>query len=130
MTIPPYLFFEGRADEAVTFYQKVFGAELQMLMRYKDSPVPEGQIPPGSENKVLHMSMKIGDVVVLDRTATAQASLAFRALRYLTPRRTPRMRIACSKHCPTAARCECRWARRSFRRDSVWWRIASAFSGL
>jgi PhnB protein len=65
MTIQPYLFFEGRADEAVAFYQKVFGAELQMLMRYKDSPVPEGQMPPGSENKVMHMSMKIGDDVIL-----------------------------------------------------------------
>jgi PhnB protein len=67
MTIQPYLFFEGRADEAVAFYQKVFGAEVQMLMRYKDSPdpCPEGMIPPGSENKVMHMSMKIGDAVVM-----------------------------------------------------------------
>jgi PhnB protein len=67
MTIQPYLFFEGRADEAVAFYQKVFGAEVQMLMRYKDSPdpCPEGMIPPGSESKVMHMRMKIGDAVVL-----------------------------------------------------------------
>jgi len=67
MTIQPYLFFEGRADEAVAFYQKVFGAEVQMLMRYKDSPdpCPEGMIPPGSESKVMHMSMKIGDAVVM-----------------------------------------------------------------
>jgi PhnB protein len=54
MTIQPYLFFEGRA-------------EVQMLMRYKDSPdpCPEGMIPPGSESKVMHMSMKIGDAVVM-----------------------------------------------------------------
>lgn len=67
MTIQPYLFFEGRAEEAVAFYQTVFGAELQMLMRYKDSPDPhpEGMIPPGAENKVMHMSMKIGDSIVL-----------------------------------------------------------------
>ncbi|MGC2222823.1 MAG: VOC family protein [Methylocella sp.] len=67
MTIQPYLFFEGRADEAVAFYQKVFGAEVQMLMRYKDGPdpCPEGMIPPGSESKVMHMSMKIGDAVVM-----------------------------------------------------------------
>jgi PhnB protein len=67
MTIQPYLFFEGRADEAVAFYQKVFGAEVQMLMRYKDSPdpCPEGMIPPGSESKVMHMMMKIGDAVVM-----------------------------------------------------------------
>jgi len=66
MAIQPYLFFEGRAEEAAGFYQKVFGAELQMLMRYKDSPdpCPEGMIPPGAEGKVMHMSLKIGDGVV------------------------------------------------------------------
>ncbi|MGO9674802.1 MAG: VOC family protein [Methylocella sp.] len=63
MPIQPYLYFEGRADEAVAFYQNVFGAEVQMLMRYKDSPepCPEGMIPPGAEGKVMHMSLKIGD---------------------------------------------------------------------
>jgi PhnB protein len=67
MTIQPYLFFDGRAEEAATFYQKALGAELQMLMRYKESPDPhpEGMIPPGAENKVMHMSMKIGDSVVM-----------------------------------------------------------------
>lgn len=65
MTIQPYLFFEGRAEEALAFYQKVFGAEPQMLMRYKDSPIPKEQIPPGSEDKVLHMAVKIGDSIVL-----------------------------------------------------------------
>ena len=67
MTIQPYLNFDGRADEAAAFYQKVFGAELQMLMRYKDSPdpCPEGMIPAGSEDKVMHMSLKIGDSIVM-----------------------------------------------------------------
>ncbi len=35
-----------------------------MLLRYKESPIPEGHSPPGSENKVLHMSMKIGDSII------------------------------------------------------------------
>lgn len=67
MTIQPYLMFEGRAEEAASFYRDVFGAELQMLLRYKDSPAPcpDGMIPPGSENKVMHMAMKIGDDVVM-----------------------------------------------------------------
>jgi PhnB protein len=67
MTIQPYLFFEGRAEEAAAFYQKALGAELQMLMRYKDSPdpLPEGMISPGWESKVMHMSMKIGDSIVM-----------------------------------------------------------------
>jgi len=79
MTIQPYLFFEGRAEEAAAFYQKVFGAELQMLLRYKDSPdpCPEGMIPPGSENKVLHMSMKIGDGVVMGSDGCCSGKQSF-----------------------------------------------------
>lgn len=67
MTIQPYLFFAGRADEAIAFYQKVFGAELQMILRFKDSPdpVPEGKIAQGWEDKVMHSSLKIGESIVL-----------------------------------------------------------------
>ena len=41
MQIQPYLFFEGRCDEALAFYQKAIGAKLEALMRYKDNPSPE-----------------------------------------------------------------------------------------
>jgi PhnB protein len=56
--IEPYLFFDGRCEEAVQFYQKALGAKLNMLMRYKESP--EGGCPAGSENKVMHASLEIG----------------------------------------------------------------------
>ena len=67
MQVQPYLFFEGRCDEAVEFYRKALGAEVTFLMRYKDSPdpPPPGCIPPGSENKVMHASMQIGDTTVM-----------------------------------------------------------------
>lgn len=67
MTIQPYLFFGGRADEAVAFYQKALGAEPQMLLRYAQSPdpIPEGVIAPGWENKIMHLALKIGDSVIL-----------------------------------------------------------------
>lgn len=67
MKIEPYLFFDGRTDEALAFYQAAIGAEVMMLMRYKDSPdpTPPGMLPPGSENKVMHASMKIGDANVM-----------------------------------------------------------------
>lgn len=87
MTIQPYLFFDGRAEEALAFYQKVFGAEVQMLMRYKDNPGPqsEGMIPAGSENKVMHMAMKIGDDIVLgsDGHCTGKPSFQGFALTYI-----------------------------------------------
>ena len=65
--IQPYLFFNGRCDEAVEFYRKALGAEVQMLMRYKESPEPPkpGMVPPGWENKVMHASLRIGETVVM-----------------------------------------------------------------
>jgi PhnB protein len=38
MQVQPYLFFDGRADEAIEFYQKTLGAKVDMLMGWKDSP--------------------------------------------------------------------------------------------
>lgn len=64
MLIQPYLFFEGRCDEALEFYSKVLGAEVQMLMRYKDSPEP-AMCPSGAENKVMHTSFRIGETTVM-----------------------------------------------------------------
>jgi PhnB protein len=67
MLIQPYLFFEGRAEEAAEFYKKQLGAEVEMLMRNKDAPdkPPPGMLPPNSENKVMHMALKIGGTTLL-----------------------------------------------------------------
>lgn len=64
MTIQPYLFFEGRCDEALAFYKQALGAEVQMLMRWKDAP-EKSMCSPANENKVMHCSFKIGDSVVM-----------------------------------------------------------------
>jgi PhnB protein len=60
--VGPYLFFDGRCEEAIEFYRKALGAEVDMLMRYKDNPEPQqpGMVPPGSENKVMHANLRIG----------------------------------------------------------------------
>jgi PhnB protein len=67
MPIQPYLFFEGRTEEAVEFYKKALGAKVEMLMRNKDSPEPPppGMCPPGSEDKVMHACFRIGDGAVM-----------------------------------------------------------------
>ena len=67
MLVQPYLFFDGRCEEAVDFYRSKLGAEVTMLMRFKDSPEPHppGMVPPGSENKVMHSSFRIGDTTVM-----------------------------------------------------------------
>ncbi|HEV3164782.1 MAG TPA: VOC family protein [Isosphaeraceae bacterium] len=67
MQVQPYLMFEGRCEEALEFYRKTLGAEVTMLSRFKDIPGPheQGMIPPGGENKVMHMSFRIGDTTVM-----------------------------------------------------------------
>jgi PhnB protein len=70
MQVQPYLSFEGRCEEAIEFYKKALGAEVEMMMRFKDSPEqPSGNdgcaSPAGAENKVMHSSFKIGDTVVM-----------------------------------------------------------------
>ena len=66
MQVQPYLFFDGRCEEAVEFYRRTLGAEVIMLLRFKDSPEPPqpGMVPPGAENKVMHMAMRIGETTV------------------------------------------------------------------
>lgn len=63
MQVQPYLFFDGRCEEALEFYRSALGAEVTMLMRYKDSPTPAqpGMVPPGSDDKVMHASFRIGE---------------------------------------------------------------------
>jgi PhnB protein len=65
--VQSYLFFDGRCDEALEFYRRTLRAEVTMLMRFKDSPEPHqpGMVPPGSENKVMHASFRIGDTTVM-----------------------------------------------------------------
>jgi PhnB protein len=67
MQVQPYLYFEGRCEEAIEFYRKILGAELTMLMRYKDSPEPPqpGMLPPAAGDKVMHSSFRIGESTVM-----------------------------------------------------------------
>jgi PhnB protein len=79
MQVQPYLFFNGRCEEAVDFYKKALGAEVMMLMRFKDSPEPPqpGMIPPGSENKIMHTSLRIGDTTVMASDGRCEGGSTF-----------------------------------------------------
>ncbi len=65
--LQPYLFFGGRCEEAIEFYRRGLGAELEMLMRHNESPdaPPPGMLQPGFENKVMHASLRIGGAVLM-----------------------------------------------------------------
>jgi PhnB protein len=57
--VNPYLFFDGRCEEALEFYRKTLDADVTMLMRFKDSPDP-ASCAPGSADKVMHAEFRIG----------------------------------------------------------------------
>ncbi len=67
MQIQPYLFFNGRCEEALEFYQSALGARVEVMMTYKEcpDPMPPGMLPPGSEHKVMHATLRIGEAVVM-----------------------------------------------------------------
>ena len=64
MQVQPYLFFDGRCEEALEFYKSALGAEVQMLMRFRDNPEPQAN-PTGAADKVMHTSFRVGDTTVM-----------------------------------------------------------------
>jgi PhnB protein len=64
MPVTPYLFLDGRCEEAIEFYKKTLGAKVEMMMRFKESPDP-GMCPAGGENKIMHSCVKIGGTSVM-----------------------------------------------------------------
>lgn len=67
MKIEPYLHLNGRAEEALAFYERALGARVEMKMRFSESPepFPEGQLPPGFGDKLMHASLLVGDARVM-----------------------------------------------------------------
>jgi len=82
MHVQPYLFFDGRCEEALDFYRRTLGAEVTMLMRFKDSPEPHppGMLPPGSENKVMHSEFRIGDTTLFASDGQCQGKPTFQGV--------------------------------------------------
>ena len=65
--VEPYLSFGGRCEEALAFYKAAIGAQIDMVMKFSDSPepMPPGMLPPGFENKVMHASFRVGSSAVM-----------------------------------------------------------------
>ena len=76
MQIQPYLFFNGRCEEALAFYRGALGAEVTMFMRFKESPDP-GMVAPGTGDKVMHASFRIGETTVLASDGRCQGPASF-----------------------------------------------------
>ena len=77
MHVQPYLFFDGRCDEAIEFYKKAIGAQVQMLMRFKDSPQSNDEYAPADKNKVMHAQVRVGETTVLMSDGECHGKPAF-----------------------------------------------------
>jgi len=76
MQIQPYLFFEGRCDEALEFYKNALGAKVDMLMRFKEAP-DQSMVTPQSKDKVMHAAIHVGDTQILMSDGHCQGSANF-----------------------------------------------------
>lgn len=75
MLVQPYLFLDGRCEEAIEFYRSALGAQVDMLMRFKDNPEPSNRedtqdssacmSPPDAGDKIMHASFRIGDTTIM-----------------------------------------------------------------
>jgi len=85
MPIQPYLFLDGRCEEAIEFYRGALGAEVEMLMRFKESPEAD-HLPPGTDpDKVMHSCLRIGDARIMASDGRCQGKPNFQGFALTLP---------------------------------------------
>jgi PhnB protein len=78
MDLQPYLFFEGRCEEAIEFYKRAVGAKVEMLLRFKESPEKEAcSTAAGMEDKVMHSTLHVGDAMLHMSDGHCQGAASF-----------------------------------------------------
>ena len=79
MQVQPYLFFDGRCEEALDFYKGALGAKVEMMMRFKENPDPQmGSCAPGSDDKIMHACFRVGDTAVMASDGHAKGNPEFK----------------------------------------------------
>jgi PhnB protein len=77
MHVQSYLFFNGRCEEAIEFYKQTLGAKVEMMMRFKEAP-GDHKCSPGTEDKIMHSCLRIGDTAVMASDGMAQGQPEFK----------------------------------------------------
>lgn len=79
MHVQAYLMFNGRTEEAIAFYTAALGAEVTVLMRFRDAPEPPppGMVPEGWDEKIMHSSFRIGDTELMASDGCQSDGAAF-----------------------------------------------------
>jgi PhnB protein len=82
MKVQPYLFFNGKCEEAIEFYKNALGAKVLMMMRFKDNPDKPGpeKLSPALDDKVMHACIKIGEAEVMASDGMGTGNLEFKGI--------------------------------------------------
>ncbi len=86
MQVQPYLSFEGRCEEALEFYKKAVGAQVDVMMRFKEAPADGGMcgdgcagpMPPA--DKIMHSSFKVGGSVIMATDGMTSGKMDFKGI--------------------------------------------------
>lgn len=77
LSVQPYLFFNGRCEEALNFYRDAIGADTQIVMRFKDSPQPHKDAMAEDGDKVMHATITIGETMLLASDGECEGAAKF-----------------------------------------------------
>lgn len=87
MKVESYLMFEGRCEEALDFYRRALGAQVTMLMRYKDNPEPaagdgcaEGSGPGPTPEMVMHAAFTVGETQLMASDGMGSGKASFQGI--------------------------------------------------
>jgi uncharacterized glyoxalase superfamily protein PhnB len=131
MTLEPYLFFNGRCEEAMAFYKEAIGAEVSFQMRMSEAPdqPPPGAIPAGFENKIMHAHLRIGAMSLMVSDGNSDMQPSFKGFCLSLNVADAAEPSASSTRWPKAARSPCRWAKHSGHPALARWKTALAWAG-
>ncbi len=89
MTVQPYLFFDGKCEEAIEFYKQALDAKVDMMMRFKENPEPPQAGEPGCAGpeqtaamaeKIMHASFMVGDAMIMASDGMCQGKPNFQGI--------------------------------------------------
>ncbi len=79
MQVDPYLFFDGKCEEALNFYRDALGAKVESLMRFKEHPdsLESGMVPKDAGEKIMHAAFRVGDNLVMASDGQCKGHASF-----------------------------------------------------
>jgi PhnB protein len=80
--VQPYLFFRGRCEEAIEYYKATLGAEVLMMLRFKDNPDKPGpeKVPPALDDRIMHASVRIQGTEIMMSDGMRSGPLDFQCM--------------------------------------------------